>query len=208
MPTAQEILESEDFRRCEAFHGHVCPGLAIGFKAAQAAMARLNETRAADEEIVAVVETDACCVDAVQVLTGCTFGKGNFIHKDHGKMAFTFFSRTSGDGVRVSMSPRTSSPDPEHAELLKKVVADTADEAEQARFHELHFQRACRILETAADRLFVFEPVNMAMPPKAKMEPSQPCARCGEATMPSKMERVDGQTVCRGCRALDHHPQE
>jgi formylmethanofuran dehydrogenase subunit E len=199
VPSAQEILDSEDLKRCETFHGHVCPGLAIGFKAAQAAMERLNETRAADEEIVAVVETDACSVDAVQVLTGCTFGKGNFIHRDHGKMVFTFFSRTSGDGVRVSMQPRTDSPDPEHAELLKKVVVDTADEAEQASFHELHFQRACRILETEADRLFVFEPVNMEMPPKAKMEPSQPCARCGEATMPSKMEQIDGQPVCRGC---------
>ena len=41
--------------------------------------------RAADEEIVAVVETDMCGVDAIQFLTGCTFGKGNLIHRDWGK---------------------------------------------------------------------------------------------------------------------------
>ncbi len=38
-----------------------------------------SEKRAVDEEIVAVVETDACFSDAVQVMTGCTFGKGDFI---------------------------------------------------------------------------------------------------------------------------------
>jgi len=38
----------------------------------------LGENRAEDEEIVAVVETDACGADAIQVRTGCTFGKGNF----------------------------------------------------------------------------------------------------------------------------------
>jgi len=29
-------MESGDFKRCEAFHGHVCGGLAIGYLAATA----------------------------------------------------------------------------------------------------------------------------------------------------------------------------
>jgi formylmethanofuran dehydrogenase subunit E len=90
---AGKIMESDDFKRCERFHGHVCPGLAIGYQASIAALGWLEENRSVDEEIVVIVENDACCVDAIQVLTGCTFGKGNFIFKDHGKMAFTFFSR-------------------------------------------------------------------------------------------------------------------
>ena len=31
-------------------------------------------------------------VDAVQVLTGCTFGKGNLIYRPTGKMAFSFLT--------------------------------------------------------------------------------------------------------------------
>ncbi len=37
-----------------------------------------------------------CGVDAIQVLTGCTYGKGNLIHRDLGKMAFSFYRRTDG----------------------------------------------------------------------------------------------------------------
>jgi len=79
-----------------AFHGHWCPGLAVGIRAAEWALREMG--RAADEEIVAVVETDMCGVDAIQFLTGCTFGKGNLIHRDWGKNAFSFYRRRDGKG--------------------------------------------------------------------------------------------------------------
>ena len=112
--TALDIINSEAFQKCLLFHGHICPGLAIGFRAATAGMAWLDEKRSEDEEIVAIVETDACSADAVQVLTGCTFGKGNFIYKDYGKMALTLLSRNSGQGVRIVLKGETARPDAEH----------------------------------------------------------------------------------------------
>jgi formylmethanofuran dehydrogenase subunit E len=63
--------------------------LASGIRAAEWALTELC-ARSHDEELVAVVETDMCGVDAIQYLTGCTFGKGNLIHKDYGKNAFTY----------------------------------------------------------------------------------------------------------------------
>lgn len=42
---------------------------------------------ARDEEVVAAMEPDMCGVDAIQFLTGCTFGKGNLIDLDVGKNA-------------------------------------------------------------------------------------------------------------------------
>jgi formylmethanofuran dehydrogenase subunit E len=59
------------------FHGHSCPGLAIGYRMTKAGLAFLTGSRSADEELVAIVENDACGVDALQMLSGCTFGKGN-----------------------------------------------------------------------------------------------------------------------------------
>jgi hypothetical protein len=47
------------------FHGHECPGLAIGYRMATAAMEALESFRAEDEELVAIVENDACGVDAL-----------------------------------------------------------------------------------------------------------------------------------------------
>ncbi len=196
---AQQIMDSEAFRKCEDFHGHICPGLSIGYKAAKVAMGKLEERRAGDEEIVAIVETDACSADAIQVLTGCTFGKGNFIYKDHGKMVLTLLSRKTGQGVRVAMRPTAFSPDERHIDLLRKVMNDKADEDEEKRFQELHLQRSRDVLEMPDEDLFSVRTVQIKLPDKARIEPSEPCSRCGEPTMRTKLETVDGSRLCRGC---------
>lgn len=196
---AQEIMNSEEFKRCAAFHGHVCPGLSIGYRAAKAGMEWLGEQRSEDEEIVAIVETDACCADAVQVLTGCTFGKGNFIYRDHGKMVFTLLSRKTGRGVRVALRAEAFSPDEEHTALMQKMMAGEMSAEDQARFQEFRKRRSRDILEAPTQDLFHLAPAETALPDHARMEPSAPCARCGEPTMPSKMETMGGEKVCRGC---------
>jgi formylmethanofuran dehydrogenase subunit E len=197
----KEVMESEDFKRCAAFHGHICPGLSIGYRATKAAMDWLSQTRAEDEELVAIVETDACSADAVQVLTGCTFGKGNFIYKDHGKMVLTLLCRKSGKGVRVSMKPGVFAPDERHMALLQKVMQNTANDLERQSFNELHQQRSRKILAMPARDLFSIEAAEMVFPPKARIEPSEPCARCGEPTMRTKLEPSENEKICRDCLA-------
>jgi formylmethanofuran dehydrogenase subunit E len=196
---AREIMNSKDFKQCEIFHGHVCPGLSVGYKAAKAGMAWLRENRSMDEEIVAIVETDACSADAVQVLTGCTFGKGNFIYKDYGKMALTLLSRKTGQGVRVAAKGKTAKPDEEHMALIQKMMAGEMNETERKRFQELHFQKSCMILETPEDELFTIQAADMQLPGKARIEPSLACGRCGEPVMQSKLENIEGKMICRGC---------
>jgi formylmethanofuran dehydrogenase subunit E len=197
---AQEILDSPDFKRCAEFHGHICPGLSIGYRATKLAMQKLQENRALDEELVAIVETDACCVDAVQVLTGCTFGKGNFIYKDYGKMAFSFLSRATGRGLRVVLRPGALPLDERHGELMARLKAGTATPAEQQEFKERHRQKSLAVLGLAAEELFEVKPLEVAMPAKAQVEPSENCAACGEAVMRTKLELVDGRKICRGCQ--------
>lgn len=198
---ARQIMESDDFKRCEAFHGHVCGGLAIGYVAARAGLDWLREKRALDEELVAIVENDACCVDAIQVLTGCTFGKGNLIYRDYGKMGFTFFNRRTGQGVRLAMKPDTFRVNERQIELFKKIRDGSIMDAEKAELEALGMQRSVDVLDTRAEDLFSITPVTAGMPDKALIEPSKPCSRCGEPTMASKLEPIDGTMVCRGCRA-------
>ena len=64
------------WQKAAAFHGHVCPGLAIGFKACEAAMKVMGVTGSKDEELVCITENDACGVDAIQAVLGCSLGKG------------------------------------------------------------------------------------------------------------------------------------
>ncbi len=200
-----EAIEIEKYRglkECVAFHGHLCPGLAIGYRASLVGMDRLREQRSKDEELVAIVENDACFVDAVQVITGCTFGKGNLIFKDYGKMVVTFISRKSGKGVRISLRQqefRSRERSEEHFRLIQKVINNEATEEEIKRFWELHNEKSKKVLETPEEELFVVRDVSIEIPPKARIEPSEVCGLCGEATMKSKMVEVSGRRFCKEC---------
>jgi len=193
----QEILENKEFKKCLDFHGHLCPGLSMGYRAATAGMAYLKEKkRSIDEELVVITETDSCGADAIQVITGCTFGKGNFIYKDYGKTAFTFFSRKTGQGVRVALKYSAFDISDRHLELISRLVTDTASDDEQKEFRSLHTERSKDILQRPIDELFSIKSVSMPIPDKAKIEKSQACKKCNEPVMPSKLNK---NHICRGC---------
>jgi len=201
---AEEILSSEAFKRCAEFHGHVCPGLAIGFKAAQALMACLGATRAPDEELVAIVETDACGADAIQVMTGCTLGKGNLILRSYGKHAFSLADRKRREAFRACLRSDAIVSDPEHPALFEKIRRGEAKAEEIGRFEQLREKRLKEILEADIDTLFTIEEVEADIPHKARIVESAVCDQCGEPTMTDLLQKIDDQKVCIPCaqRAL------
>jgi formylmethanofuran dehydrogenase subunit E len=202
--TVEDILSNKDFRKCADFHGHICPGLAIGYRASTAALDWLEENRAMDEEMVATVETDACGTDAVQVLTGCTLGKGNLIQKYHGKHVYTLVSRRSGEGVRVALKAGVLELSERHQELVRKLTDGEATPDDRKEFWKLHHQKAHYILVKPLKDLFLMRTSHITVPPKAMIEPSSLCERCGEPTMVSKLAEIDGHFVCRDCLGNDY----
>jgi len=181
-----------------AFHGHSCPGLAIGIRAAELALRELDNPL--DQDIVAVVETDMCGVDAIQFLTGATMGKGNLIHRDHGKMAFSFFRRDTGKGFRALLnSTARGGMDDEMAELMRKSGAGTATDAEKQRMTELRSSLQGRFMSLPLDEMFQISPVDQGTPRPPKILQSLSCEHCGEKTMESRTRRFAGQTLCIPC---------
>ena len=85
----------------ENFHGDSTPGLVMGVKMVTLALERFN----VDTPFDAVCETRGCLPDAVQILTPCTVGNGRLKINDMGRYAITFYDKTSGRGVRVSVDP-------------------------------------------------------------------------------------------------------
>jgi formylmethanofuran dehydrogenase subunit E len=195
----QECLTSQDFQRCVDFHGHVCPGLAIGYRAAKAGMEWLREKRAEDEELVAIVGTDACGADAVQVLTGCTFGKGNFLHFDYGKHTFTLLGRKTGRGVRLGLRPGVMELSERHRRLMERMRENEATGEEKEEFLKLHQKKTQEILGKPLEELFTLKEVRQSLPPKARVERSRTCAQCGEPVMGSKLIGPEGSGICREC---------
>jgi formylmethanofuran dehydrogenase subunit E len=197
----RDDLWEADFQKCVEFHGHACPGLALGYVAAKAALAWLGERRSEDEEIVAIVETDACGADALQVVTGCTFGKGNFFFKDYGKTAFSVLSRSTGKGIRLYAKPNGFRSSAEYHALTKKVSSGEATEEEVRAFHQLQAQRTHDVLKTAAEDLYDFQEVTSPLPPHARILDSSPCSRCGELAMASRLTKRPEGLLCRSCLA-------
>jgi formylmethanofuran dehydrogenase subunit E len=198
--TIQEKERDDRFNRCVEFHGHRCPGLAIGFQAAQALMDRLGVTRAPDEELVAIVETDACGADAIQVMTGCTFGKGNFIFRNYGKHAFALADRRKGRTARACLRPNTIPSNPEDVVLSEKVRNETASPEELEQYRNLKEERIQEILESPFESLFKIEDVSFQIPPEAQIVESGTCDYCGEPTKVDLLGDLDGRKACIPCR--------
>jgi len=200
MAAAKKIISSPSFRRCTEFHGHQCPGLAIGYRAARLAMDMLDVGQLEDEKLVAVVENDSCAVDAVQVLTCCTFGKGNLIFNDHGKQALTLGDRGTGKAVRVVLRNGALPSNLEHQALFEKIRTGSASQMERERFQTLHRERTWKVLEMDVDTLFRIERCHFEFPEKARIMLSEPCALCGEPTMITRLEESPNGFLCPACR--------
>jgi len=194
-----EIFSNSDFARCVQFHGHTCPGLAIGFQAAMTLMKRLDVKKAPDEELLAIVETDACGADAIQVMTGCTFGKGNFVFRNYGKHAFSLMDRGKRKGIRVCLLPDVFKSDPDYLSLSKKVQSDEASAKETERFSQLQQDRVKKVLEADPKSLFKIEEISADIPAKARIMESGICEICGEPTKVDLLRKINGKKICIPC---------
>lgn len=161
------------WERCAAWHGHECGGLAVGFQASLYAMELLGvRERAEDEELVCIAENDACGVDAVQALLGCTVGKGNLLFRMRGKQAFSFYHRKNGKSVRL-------------------VLQETPDKTKDERRNWL--------MEGDYHDMFEVKAVPAPMPEMARIFKTHTCAKCGERMAESHTRIQNDETVCEDC---------
>lgn len=197
----KEGIVLKSFNEVTKFHGHICPGSAIGYKASQAGLFELKSNNSQDEELIAIVENDSCAVDAIQVITGCTFGKGNLIFRDHGKQVYTFINRTTMDAVRVSLMDSFSVDTlaPKLGKLRSKVNTGTANELEKADLKEMINEVSNKILEIPYNQMFNIEHVKVDIPKKASIFTSVKCSKCGEMVSEHRSRVKNGQIVCIPC---------
>jgi formylmethanofuran dehydrogenase subunit E len=192
-----------DWDRLIEFHGHFCVGSALGYRAGKAALKELNSKRSPDEELVAIVEADNCAVDALQVLTGCTMGKGNIFFRDYGKNIFTIGRRDTGEAVRIAVCNLDGLLGEDFKQLRAKAISGTVSEEEMQRFHVDAPQRIN--MEASEDSLFNIERVQLHFPEEARIFSSVTCSICGESVMEPRARVRDGKPVCIPCS--DDYPR-
>ena len=160
--------------KCVAFHGHACGGLTIGFQAARYAMELLELDFSADEDVVCITENDACGVDAIQCLLGCSTGKGNLVARPRGKHAYSFFDRESGTALRLCL--RASKNGQTGREEWQQTLMDMP-------------------LET----MFSASAPAYEAPERPRIFTSVPCETCGEGVAEPMLRFEDGKKVCLDC---------
>lgn len=163
----------ELWEKCAAFHGHVCPGLTIGYRAALYTAELLGLTFSDDEQVVCISENDACGCDAIQVILGCSIGKGNLLFHMTGKQAFSFYNRKTDKSVRL---------------VLNKPIEQMTKEQSYDYYH------ACK-----QEDMFTVKETKIALPERARLFDSYVCDCCGETAGANWIRLSGGKKLCIDC---------
>jgi formylmethanofuran dehydrogenase subunit E len=188
-------------------HGHYCPFSALGVKAGARAMRDLGAKSAGMEELIAIVETNNCFSDGVQIVTGCTFGNNALIYRDFGKTAFTL-ARRNGEGIRVAVKPDRVMQErsQETTELFEKVIVSReGSEEEHRRLSVLWRELSFRVLEIPDDEVFDIRRVMVEVPAYARIFTSVKCSLCGESVMEPRVRMKEGEPVCLACSDQEYY---
>lgn len=161
------------WKDCVAFHGHECVGLTIGYKASLLAAQLLELEFSQDEQVVCIAENDACGVDAIQVMLGCSLGKGNLLFHMRGKSAYSFYSRKTGKSVR----------------LVMKAGPQGMTKEESFAYYQAIDPR----------EMFDVKDTTIRLPEKARLFDSYTCECCGETAGANWIRLSGGKKLCLDC---------
>lgn len=184
------------------FHGHKCPAMPMGLRAAMAAMRTLGVARAQDKELFVVSETGkghaaGCFLDGIMTATGCTYGKSNIEKRYFNKMAFTLIDQRTGRAVRVSLKP----------DFFEKALASPFVQKRKAGVPPQNIEP--EIADPLVDRILTLDEnafldigaVHQVEIHKGKASfTAKRCAACGELTFVNKLRVTEeSQLVCVPC---------
>ncbi len=189
----------------QKFHGHKCPAMPNGLRVAEAAMNKLGVERTGDSALHAILELGedhcaTCFADGVQVISGCTFGKGNIEKTHKGKWGLTLVDKKTNRAVRAVPKaeamlqtkktefftkyrelgvPPTQVPDEVVQPLVDKVMNAPAE-----------------MIMTISD---VFE-FKWQQPPHSFN--SLACEQCGEMVVAEYTTLKNGKRICKDCAEM------
>ena len=158
---------------CVAFHGHECGGLTIGYKASLYAIELLDLEFSADEQVVCIAENDACGIDGIQVMLGCSVGKGNLLFHMRGKSAYSFYNRKTGKSIRLVMKPKP---------------------AGMTREESFAYYQSCK-----PEEMFEVKETTLRLPEPARLFMAYTCDCCGESAGATWIRLAGDKKLCLDC---------
>ena len=171
-------LENE-VKRTYDFHKRPAPGILIGCYMVDLALEKLGLPSG---KLNAVVETDVCLADSVQVMTGCTAGNKYLrIKPEYGRYACTLYDRDTKKGVRVFVV--VGNIDNNKYPNLYAFFTRTRDEK---ILSDMEYRAAVNEKVKAEFLLLKrealsYERITVNLPTKEKVNPAAVCPSCGES---------------------------
>lgn len=137
-------------------HGHFCTGLALGVMMAAKAMQIMRKNSEGLCNLSAIAESVNCSLDAIQFVTGCTFGNKKLSLSDNGKLAMTLIKK---EEIKVRIALRADA-----FGYIKEELSDFNNEAltccgsaQDVTTIRKNIEEAFNFLKLDSDRLFEVE---------------------------------------------------
>lgn len=175
-------------------HSHLCPrqvlGVRIGLLAAR--IFDFPPGQNPGKRMFAIIESEGCFSDGIEVATGCTLGHRRLRLEDYGKTAATFIDTITGQAVRIAPA----------LDIREKACAYVPDEPR----HYFAQLQAYQIMPD--ETMFTITPVTLTTPIEAIL--SRPgvrvnCDVCGEEIINEREIKRNGLTLCRVCAGESYY---
>lgn len=194
-----------------ALHGHKCPAMPMGLRVGAVAMNALGVERAKDGELVALVELGenhcaTCFADGVQMITGCTFGKGNIKKLHLGKWGVTLIDVANQRAVRVT--PKAEAMKANKESSFFKDYREKGIPASKVPL-EVVQPLVDRVMSAPQEMMLdVSEVFDYPFKNEPHTFSSAVCENCGEMTVEPYMRVTQGKKVCITCASsLSGYPE-
>ena len=186
------------------YHGHLCPELAVGYRAALVAQRELSLARESAHKFFVLAENMTSAIDALQYMTGCTIGNQNFFAYDLGKHVYYFGRLAAGfepqEVLRVALI--STAVDLGHVgEIEERIVAGEAGGAEVEKYQRAVDRAVQEILDLPEEKLFSISRVLLRSPWVVSRRRYARCCSCGEVVAVEKSVLGEDGLLCQVCAA-------
>ena len=109
------------------FHGHTCPGIAMGFKICEGVIKKMGINPQVDE-LICVSENNTCPADAVRFILNCTEENNRLDYRPSDDLAFSFFNKSNGEKLKVKLNKINKDPNMTKDEFINYILDADIDD--------------------------------------------------------------------------------
>jgi formylmethanofuran dehydrogenase subunit E len=97
-------VEKTPWEQVIDFHGHTCPGIAIGYRVATLAQREMGIRPTSDSELLVKAETRSCAIDAFQIINKATIGRRALMIEDTNQPTYWFHFTGTQEILKITVN--------------------------------------------------------------------------------------------------------